>query len=54
MYSWGDGQYGKLGLGSNESKWEPGLISFNESDKASIIGLSCGSHHSVVIKGNFD
>ena len=53
IYSWGDGKYGKLGLGSVESKWEPTLVPYNE-ERSKKIFLSCGSNHTIVLKGIFN
>ena len=51
VFSWGDGQYGQLGLGSFEAKWEPNKILFNEGNNVGKIELSCGSHHTIILKG---
>lgn len=53
VYSWGDGKYGNLGVGSGESKWEPNLVNFQEEKETNKIGVFCGSHHSIVLTGFF-
>ena len=45
MWSWGDGDYGKLGRGGVEGSRLPKVITMD----ANIVKVRCGSHFSVAV-----
>ena len=48
---WGSGDYGRLGLGSLESRWRPAVCSAL-SDHHSIRALACGGAHTLFLTGD--
>ena len=47
LMSWGNGQNGRLGLGSSESVGEPEVVA--ELEGCHILGMACGHDHSLVL-----
>lgn len=50
-YSWGLGEHGALGLGTDESEWAPARISVEEHRTVGVKYVSCGSRHTALISG---
>lgn len=48
---WGSGDYGRLGLGSFESRWRPAVCSAL-SDHHSVRALACGGAHTLFLTGD--
>lgn len=48
---WGNGDYGRLGLGSLESRWRPVICSAFENH--SLKALACGGAHTLFLTGLF-
>ncbi|KRX02540.1 Regulator of chromosome condensation 1/beta-lactamase-inhibitor protein II [Pseudocohnilembus persalinus] len=49
IYSWGDGQYGKLGHGSVKGKYKYSLVEpvrIKALEEQKVVTASCGAHHS--------
>ena len=49
LYTYGWGQYGRLGLGDEESRSSPQLVETLARDGVPIANVSCGSAHSVAL-----
>lgn len=47
LYSWGDGDYGKLGRGGSDGSKVPRLI--EKLQNVNIINIYCGPHFSVAL-----
>lgn len=47
LMSWGNGQNGRLGLGSSESVGEPEVVA--ELEGYQVLGMACGHDHSLVL-----
>ncbi|KMZ63388.1 Regulator of chromosome condensation (RCC1) family protein [Zostera marina] len=45
---WGNGDYGRLGLGSLESKWRPAICSFLDDDDIPL-SIACGGAHTLFL-----
>jgi hypothetical protein len=50
VYAWGDGEFGKLGIGQLTGTKTPVRLTTIRGDR--VIGLSAGSHNSAFIGGN--
>jgi alpha-tubulin suppressor-like RCC1 family protein len=50
---WGNGDYGRLGLGGLESQWRPRACTFFDtiSDGDPLASLSCGGAHTLFLTG---
>ena len=45
LYTWGEGEYGRLGTGDGQSKYTPSLV----KDLADVGAVSCGCSHTLVL-----
>lgn len=46
---WGNGDYGRLGLGGLESRWRPAFCSAFGNE--SLLGIACGGAHTLFLTG---
>ena len=46
---WGNGDFGRLGLGSLESQWRPAVCS--AFDHHSLVAIACGGAHTLFLTG---
>ncbi|XP_051115280.1 ultraviolet-B receptor UVR8 isoform X2 [Andrographis paniculata] len=51
---WGNGDFGRLGLGSLDSQWRPKPIASSAFDDQSLIEVACGGAHTVFLTENGD
>ncbi|KAF5198332.1 Regulator of chromosome condensation (RCC1) family protein [Thalictrum thalictroides] len=49
---WGNGDYGRLGLGKVDSQWTPTICSALENQNLKVI--SCGGANTLFLTGSFD
>ncbi|KAI7735135.1 hypothetical protein M8C21_029153 [Ambrosia artemisiifolia] len=49
VYSWGKGNFGRLGNASEADQHSPVKIHFNSSDYLKIIGISAGAYHTLAL-----
>jgi E3 ubiquitin-protein ligase HERC2 len=47
LYTWGNGQYGRLGHGFDSNEKKPKQV--EELDKQDVIQVSCGAFHTLVV-----
>ena len=47
VYTWGNGKFGALGLGTTENEWTPAKVPIRSSARAN--DVSCGSRHTMFI-----
>lgn len=46
---WGNGDFGRLGLGSLESQWRPAVCS--TFDRHNLVAIACGGAHTLFLTG---
>lgn len=49
---WGNGDFGRLGLGNLESQWRPKPISPSAFGDQSLIEIACGGAHTLFLTGD--
>lgn len=52
VYTWGEGQWGRLGLGNNEDCLEPRMVETLANFE--IVAVACGSYHTLVLSKDGD
>ena len=50
---WGNGDYGRLGVGSLESQWRPKPIHSSSFHHQSLKSIACGGAHTLFLTGPF-
>ena len=50
---WGDGRYGKLGLGTVDNKYSPTLVNDNDVNMGKITQLAIGQNHTLAVNSEF-
>lgn len=48
---WGNGDYGRLGLGNLSSQWRPAVSPFFSRDDDLVVSVACGGAHTLFLTG---